>query len=951
MDKKLYLFIIACCACCNLFSVEIQKIVPMTSDTHLKLEVYLKGILDEDFELSGKISSFNSTDILWENSLGKYSLKNNTDTVIIVNITGLNPKLWSPVNPYLYELSINTGSSVVNKRIGFRRFEMKDGHFHLNGKPIYLRGNAINPPHRGIPENLEESREFAQDYVKFMKSINVNIIRIPDNQNWMDVCDEEGMMIFAGRYGRPKGGTADAPPANFKLSEDTYKNVDLGPFTSHPSVMIYVLSNEMPYSGKAGELYEEFLKKMHETLRTWDDTRLYIGNAGYGLGKSADIYDVHRYWGWYYNSFLTYLNMRDMDMWQNEGKVQPITFTECVGNYTGIDGRFNLCSRTKQPGSQKCWTGHLPDSQQAEAALTYQAFIMKSATEMFRRLRKQNDRLSGTMPFSIIFHNWDGIKSFNEMQPKPAAYQLGVSYQPVLLSWENWQTQVYAGKNLSVVAHIINDDDYRRDLKNVKIQWKLTQDKAIYASDEMLLPDIPYYSTKEKSLNIDIPATLPTGYYKLEGEVLSNDEKVSFNETEIFIAGKEWINNPLKNGDIFVFDESGETSKILSGLGYRVKNTDLTDNFPKKGLLILGENCWNNILTQNSSRLTDFIKSGGRIICLKQDCKSFDTKWLSIGKLKLLTESCNSSEYLSPTYAYKDGMNINLERPNHPVFQGLTPDMFRLWSDYTDFDESMDGFPKIYPVTNGFDLMHSDLSKVAILANYSRGLAATGLAEVFVGKGSVLMSGFDLLNRIGKDPIAERFLVNMINYMRGNQSHQLYIEANSPIIWGDYASEKGILTGAYSGLILNTKPIIPDNYKETYPLRVDKLGYQYAGSYGGWNTKPAIQYVADGRRAVAPFTFSKGGSTIIDEKSTEGEGCFYVSVPQDSKNMYTVFENITEDVLSMTVTVNDEIKQTYAINPHSKTEVNTKLPKKKGNLKIHFKGSRQLVIKSTDFRR
>lgn len=48
-----------------------------------------------------------------------------------------------------------------------------------------------------------------------------------------------------------------------------------------------------------------------------------------------------------------------------------------------------------------------------------------------------------------------------------------------------------------------------------------------------------------------------------------------------------------------------------------------------------------------------------------------------------------------------------------------------------------------------------------------------------------------------------------------------------PIIWGDYASEKGILTGAHSGLILNTKPIIPDNYKETYPLKIDKLGTDF----------------------------------------------------------------------------------------------------------------------------
>ena len=74
----------------------------------------------------------------------------------------------------------------------------------------------------------------------------------------------------------------------------------------------------------------EFLTKMCRELKKWDDTRLYIGNTGYGLGHSGDIYDVHRYWGWYYNTFLTYLNMRDKAMWQNPGRVQPITFTECV---------------------------------------------------------------------------------------------------------------------------------------------------------------------------------------------------------------------------------------------------------------------------------------------------------------------------------------------------------------------------------------------------------------------------------------------------------------------------------------------------------------------------------------------------------------------------------------------------------------------------------------------
>ncbi|MFT4224154.1 glycoside hydrolase family 2 TIM barrel-domain containing protein [Dysgonomonas sp.] len=948
MNKRISLFITIFCICCKLFSVEIERIVPITSDTHLKVEIYLKGSINENVELKGAINSSVSEETLWKNSLGKFSLKNNTDTIVTVTITGLTPVLWSPVNPYLYNLSISAGNSVSTKRIGFRRFEMKDGHFYLNGRPVYLRGNAINPPQRGIPEELETSKEFARDYVKFMKSININIIRIPDNQNWLDVCDEEGMMVFAGRYGRPKGATADAPPADFKLSENIYKSIDLGAFTPHPSVVIYVLSNEMPYMGQAGDLYREFLRKMYESLQKWDNTRLYICNAGYGLGKSADIYDVHRYWGWYYNSFLTYLNMRDMDMWQNEGRVQPITFTECVGNYTGIDGRFNLCSRTKQPSAQKCWTGHLPDSLQADAALSYQAFVMKNATEMFRRLRKQNDRLSGTMPFSILFHNWDAIKSFDEMQPKPAAYQMGVSYQPVLLSWENWQTQIYTGKELFIVAHVVNDDDYGRDLENAKILWKLTKDENSFISGEISLQKIPYYTTSESILKINIPSTLSTGYYKLEGEIINDGKKVSVNETEIFIAGKDWLNTPKQKGDIYVYDKSDKIYNHLSGLGYKVQKVKLDKALPPNSILIIGEGSWNSVTTERSPILTGFVNEGGRILCLKQDYKTFDTKWLSIGNVKLLTESCNNPEYLSPAYAYMDGMNINLERPSHPVFDGLTPNMFRLWSDYSNFDESKQGFPKIYPVTNGFDLMNSDLSKIAIIANYSRGLAATGLAEIFLGKGSILISGFDITGRISKDPVTDRFFSNMVNYMLSPKNHHLYVKVNEPIIWGDYTSEKGLVTGAYNGLMLNTKPIIPDNYKDAYPLKTDKLGYQYAGSYGGWNTTPGIQYVGDGRRAVAPFTYSAGGSTVIDEKTGEGEGFFFVSVPQSSKIMYTVFENVTDNVLYMTLTLNDEVKQTNQIPPHSTTKVETLLPRN-NNLKVHFKGSRQLVIKSTYF--
>lgn len=165
-------------------AANVHKLTPITTDKNVRVEISLSAEANEHLSLDAVISNTRNGEVLCNRSK-EFSFKNKVDTTIVWKIDGLNPELWSPVTPVLYTLEIKTDTEVLRKRIGFRRFEMRDGVFYLNGKPIYLRGNAINPPERGIPEPLERSKEFARDYVRFMKSLNINIIRIPDDQNWM----------------------------------------------------------------------------------------------------------------------------------------------------------------------------------------------------------------------------------------------------------------------------------------------------------------------------------------------------------------------------------------------------------------------------------------------------------------------------------------------------------------------------------------------------------------------------------------------------------------------------------------------------------------------------------------------------------------------------------------------------------------------------------------------
>ena len=68
------------------------------------------------------------------------------DTNGKISMSVRHPRLWSAETPWLYDLVIevydNEGSlqEVIPEKVGFRRFEMKNGIMTLNGKRIVFKG-------------------------------------------------------------------------------------------------------------------------------------------------------------------------------------------------------------------------------------------------------------------------------------------------------------------------------------------------------------------------------------------------------------------------------------------------------------------------------------------------------------------------------------------------------------------------------------------------------------------------------------------------------------------------------------------------------------------------------------------------------------------------------------------------------------------------------------------
>lgn len=949
-------------------ALEFTKCLAIATADSVRVEVAVTPIAAAaEVELTARIVPTNGGVELWQGALGKLRATGRA-AELSHTISKLKPALWSPVSPTLYNLEVTAsrgGQKLATRtvRFGFRSFEIRDGQFHLNGHPIFLRGVAINPPGRGIPEQVGESRKFAEDYVRFLKSQNLNIFRIStdESQVWFDVCDELGMMLYAGRYGAPvasekpdkpeaRGDNPEeanklAPPKDFAKSMAGYKKL-FGRYASHPSIVEYYLSNELPYNGPRGDAFSEFLTKAIAELKQWDSTRSYIGNAGYGVGREGDVCDVHRYWGWYYNSFLTYYNLRDKlfaePLFGDPKKNQPLTFTECVGSFTGSSGEFNVI-RSKQLAPRLGWIGHTETPR--EDALAYQSFMTQQACESFRRMRPLNPRLAGLMPFTILFYNWSGISSFDQMKPKPVMDAMRTAYQPVLLSWELWTSQVYAGSDVRAIAHIINDDDANRPLTNATLVVAVrAADGQEFCVEQIKLPAIPHFGTWNKTLSLKLPGDLPTGDYFITGHVTTGAELRSTNRAPLFIAGAAWkAAAPRSEGMVQLYDPTGRTTAALEKNGIRFERvTDVAKLPADQGVLVIGELAWDKSLDGAKTGLQQFVQSGGRVLCLAQDGTKFSRGWLP-QDVEFFTSSPNDTHYPPRSRPFREQMNINPERPDHPVFAGLDRRRFRLWSDYSGWDQTKRGFPKIYPVGNGFKLLKPKaLEHTAILADYDRGLEGIALCEMFDGAGSVILSSFDLVNRAGLDPVADRLLANLVSYAAAKSGHDIHPLVTAPIRWGDFPTERGTVCGSLNGLLPNTEWIPAPDGPASKPL---------AANTGAWNMLPGDQFVPRGRHPFGEYGYSTASSLrLTNTNNTSGQGFFWAQLPAGRRAVITTVRNPGKGSATLTVSTGSENSNSTTTLSSGETKViRTPLPVGTNQVCVRYAGTRGLVLEETAF--
>jgi beta-galactosidase len=403
---------------------------------------------------------------------------------------------------------------------------------------------------------------------------------------------------------------------------------------------------------------------------------------------------------------------------------------------------------------------------------------------------------------------------------------------------------------------------------------------------------------------------------------------------------------------LLVYDKSDKLKSSLNRLVIPYQPLISWVNIPLNKTVIIGENAADDAMRNNSAAIKNFIGKGGRVLCLRQD-SVHRVNLNSLLDSKLTNNVVNIDHPAYPVSAIppRNGYYINPERPDHPVFAGITRENLKVMSDYTNWDETQKGMPAIYPVTDGFTLENRDgVSNTAILGNYSSGLQGIAIAEQFIGKGSIVLTGIDLENRTGLDPVADRLLINMVGYTSAVKGHERYQTITGPIIWGEYETEKGIVTDYYSGMLVNATPRLPDNFESRKKqITVSPEGYQFAGgNKAGFNTRPGIQYVANGRRPWGPFVQSFGGQPkLISESGKEGTGKFWCKIP-DGQNLSTsLVWNPAAEPVHINIKVNNLPGVDKTIPAGEKVMISC--PVNSTSVNLTYTGDRRLVILETAF--
>ncbi len=642
-----------------------------------------------------------------------------------VPMPGFQPWTYERCPLYIAEVKLTKAGRLLDEvtfRFGMREIGVKDRHYKLNGKNLWLRGSNLvfewdwgdTITGHELDYFVTEAREMS------MNSFRTHTRPLP--RRCADICDEHGTMILAEFPVLYNYQDYKFTPEELEI---WHRNCLLDAagwmarLWNHPAVVMWVLSNESRLDNAWEEgPFQNFVNALDPTRPT-----LRTGTTG-----TKENYDVHACG-----------NITETD----EGHLQP----QIRGWFREAGERTTTCTEYMNyfghPRTQ--WTG--VDDGLANGLAVAQ--IGAEHTEAMRRAR-----LDGIWPY--MYAGWTRTRQAARVRetgkgsavwkagyaaPESAAWHSSLS--PVLASLDLFDADYLTGQQVTTDLHLINDSWHDA---NIHVDLLLTRECPELIPEAKCF-DSPIskwkYDFALKADSIErVPVTwkLPDeeGCYWLTARMTGVAGRPVLSQRFVRALKPPVVSDATKRRTFVVLGSSDAARAFFKSKGLRTSD-GIDELLPDKHAVVI----WNAThLTEGEKRqakaLCDFASAGGKVLVLATP----SWNWPELCDVKI-----GKGRRFSRVFPHQP--------VTYPMLAGLDAEWLIRWN----------GFPG----TVGLAPLEGPAVSNAVRILWAKEPNTTVAALLPAGQGSgrILFVQLDLQSRVDEsqpnyDPAAERLLLNLL---------------------------------------------------------------------------------------------------------------------------------------------------------------------------------------------
>ena len=401
-----------------------------------------------------------------------------------------NPQKWSAETPYLYTLQVSLigtqkkdamkAASMTPVKVGFRKVEIKNKQFLVNGQPVLIKGANRHEmdPDGGYVLSMER---MIQD-IKIMKRLNINAVRTchyPDDPRWYELCDEYGIYVVAEAnqesHGFQYGDDAAAKKPMFakQILERNQHNVSM--YFNHPSVVTWSMGNETVMGDNFLQAYKWIKSQDQSRPVQYEQAR---------RGEGTDIFCPM-----YYPVSACEKYAKDPN--------SPMPLIQCEYNHTMGNSGGNLKDYwnliRKYPILQGGFDWDFVDQALHRNIVKPMSILpYKMNNEELRKIEYCYGGDYNKYDPSDNNFNCNGIIG-PDRQMNPHAYEVAYQYQNIWTKMVNAETGEVS----------VHNENFFRDLSNYALAWRLEEDGVETQNGTIADLDVPAQQTKNFTIPYD----------------------------------------------------------------------------------------------------------------------------------------------------------------------------------------------------------------------------------------------------------------------------------------------------------------------------------------------------------------------------------------------------------------------------------------------------------------